>query len=42
VENFEDYLKSSMSYCGAKNLNDFIGEVQFIEISQNSFMRFNK
>jgi IMP dehydrogenase/GMP reductase len=42
VENFEDYLKSAMSYTDSRTLTDFIGEVKFIQISQNSFSRFNK
>ena len=41
-ENFTDYLKSAMSYCDSRNLNEFIGEVRYEIISQNSFMRFNK
>ena len=41
-ENFTDYLKSAMSYTDSKTLNDFIGEVRWEVISQNSFMRFNK
>ncbi len=41
-ENFTDYLKSAMSYCDSKVLNEFIGEVKYEIISQNSFMRFNK
>ncbi len=41
-ENFTDYLKSAMSYTDSRNLEDFIGEVNFIKISQNSFSRFNK
>lgn len=42
TENFIDYLKSAMSYTDSKTLEEFIGEVQWIQISQNSFMRFNK
>jgi IMP dehydrogenase len=42
VENFTDYLKSAMSYTDSKNLQDFIGEVRWEVISQNSFNRFNK
>jgi IMP dehydrogenase/GMP reductase len=42
IENFQDYLKSAMSYTNSKNLNEFIGKVKFIVISQNSFNRFNK
>lgn len=41
-ENFTDYLKSAMSYCDSRNLKEFIGEVRYEIISQNSFMRFNK
>lgn len=41
-ENFTDYLKSAMSYCDSRNLKDFIGEVKYEIISQNSFMRYNK
>jgi isopentenyl diphosphate isomerase/L-lactate dehydrogenase-like FMN-dependent dehydrogenase len=42
VENFTDYLKSAMSYTDSKSLKDFIGEVRWEIISQNSFSRFNK
>ena len=42
VKNFEDYLRSAMSYCGKKELHEFIGGVQYNLISQNSFNRFNK
>jgi len=41
-ENFEDYLKSAMSYTNSRTLNDFIGNVKFTIISQNTFNRFNK
>jgi IMP dehydrogenase/GMP reductase len=41
-ENFSDYLKSAMSYTDSRNLLQFVGQVQFEVISQNSFMRFNK
>ena len=41
-ENFTDYLKSAMSYTNSRNLNEFIGEVRYEIISQNSFNRFNK
>lgn len=41
-ENFTDYLKSAMSYTDSRNLKEFIGEVKYEIISQNSFMRFNK
>jgi IMP dehydrogenase/GMP reductase len=42
VKNFEDYLKSAMSYTGKKNLYDFIGGVNLNLITQNSFRRFDK
>ncbi len=42
VNNFIDYLKSAMSYCGAFSLNNFIGIPEIIEISQNSKNRFKK
>ena len=41
-ENFTDYLKSAMSYTDSRSLKDFIGEVRWEIISQNSFNRFNK
>lgn len=41
-ENFEDYLKSAMSYTNSRTLKDFIGKVRWTVISQNSFNRFNK
>ena len=41
-ENFEDYLKSAMSYTNSKTIYDFIGKVNWTVISQNSFNRFNK
>ena len=42
TENFVDYLKSTMSYTNSKTLKDFIGNVKWTVISQNSFNRFNK
>jgi IMP dehydrogenase/GMP reductase len=41
-ENFDDYLKSAMSYCGARNLSEFIGEAKYNLITQNAFDRFKK
>jgi len=41
-ENFTDYLKSAMSYCGCRTLDEFIGEVEFVKISQMAYNRFNK
>ena len=42
TENFIDYLKSAMSYTNSRELKDFIGNVKWTVISQNSFNRFNK
>ena len=42
TENFIDYLKSAMSYTNSRCLEEFIGEVKWVQISQNSFNRFNK
>lgn len=42
VENFTDYLKSTMSYTGSKNLDEFIGEVQYNLITQNALQRYKK
>jgi IMP dehydrogenase/GMP reductase len=42
VENFEDYLRSAMSYAGAHNLEEFIGRAEFVQISNNAYKRFNK
>jgi IMP dehydrogenase/GMP reductase len=42
VKNFEDYLRSAMSYTGKKELHRFIGGVHFNLITQNSFRRFDK
>lgn len=41
-ENFEDYLKSTMSYCGKTSLKKFIGKANFVHITQNAFDRYNK
>lgn len=42
VQNFQDYLKSAMSYTNKKTLNEFIGNVKYNHITQNSFRRFDK
>jgi IMP dehydrogenase/GMP reductase len=42
VDNFTHYLKSAMSYTDCTNLNSFIGGVEYIEITENSFKRYNK
>jgi GMP reductase len=42
TENFRHYLASAMSYTGAKTLDEFIGKVDLVQITQHSFNRFNK
>ena len=42
TENFKDYLRSAMSYCDAKTLEDFIGKAQYIFISDAARKRFEK
>lgn len=40
--NMEDYLRSAMSYTNCKTLEEFIGNVKFNVISEQSYLRFNK
>ena len=40
--NFEDYLRSAMSYTNSKTLEEFRGNVELNVISEQSFQRFNK
>jgi GMP reductase len=42
VDNFESYLRSSMSYSNAKTLAQFIGKADIIKISVNAYNRFKK
>ena len=42
VDNFKSYLRSAMSYSGARTLNEFIGEAEIVKISDNAYRRFNK
>jgi IMP dehydrogenase/GMP reductase len=42
VENFEDYLRSAMSYTDSKTLNEFIGNVKINKITDNAYDRFKK
>ena len=42
VENFEDYLRSAMSYTGSMTLKEFIGNVELVQITDNAYKRFNK
>ena len=42
VENFEHYLRNAMSYSNAQDLDDFIGSVEFCQITTKAYDRFNK
>lgn len=42
VENFEAYLRSTMSYSDARSLSEFVGKADFEFISEQAFRRFNK
>jgi GMP reductase len=42
VDNFQDYLKSAMSYTDSYTLDKFIGNDNWTVISENSFNRFKK
>lgn len=42
VNNFKAYLKSTMSYCGKRTLEEFIGKVQTDIMSENSINSINK
>lgn len=42
VENFQDYLKSAMSYCNCRKLVNFIGQQSYIMLSNNASNSFNK
>lgn len=42
VENFEDYLRSAMSYANAKTLEEFINNTETILITDNAYNRYKK
>lgn len=42
VDNFRDYLSSNMSYSGSKKLDDFIGEADWVFITERARKRFEK
>ena len=42
VNNFEDYLRSAMSYSNTTRLADFIGYADTIKITENAYKRFKK
>jgi hypothetical protein len=35
-------FKAAMSYSNSRTLEEFIGQAQWVKISQNAFNRFNK
>jgi IMP dehydrogenase len=42
IENFNDYLKSTMSYLNSTNLEELKEKATFVFITENSFRRFHK
>lgn len=42
TSNFDQYLKTALSYTNKFKISEFIGQVNCILISQNSYNRFNK
>lgn len=42
TNNFEDYLRSAMSYANTKTLNEFIGMTDIIHITDNAYQRYKK
>ena len=42
TNNFNDYLRSNMSYCGAKNLKDYVGMADWVLITERARKRFEK
>jgi IMP dehydrogenase/GMP reductase len=42
VDNFQDYLKSAMSYSDAKTLKEFKEKSQYVKITDNALKRFKK
>lgn len=42
TNNFEDYLRSAMSYSNATTLSEFIGNAEIIQITDNAYQRYKK
>lgn len=42
VENLEHYIRTNMSYCNSDSLSNYIGNVDYIEITDAAYKRFNK
>jgi hypothetical protein len=37
-----DYLKSAMSYCDCKTLEEFTGGVEWVRMTNTAFKRYDK
>ncbi len=42
TNNFNDYLKSNMSYCGARTLKEYVGQSEWVFITERARKRFEK
>lgn len=42
IQNFDSYLRSTMSYSNAKSLDEFIGKADLNLITEHAYKRFNK
>jgi len=42
ADNFESYLRSAMSYVNALTLEEFVSNSEFINITNNAYLRFKK
>lgn len=42
TNNFNDYIKSNMSYCGARNLKEYVGQSEWVFITERARKRFEK
>lgn len=42
IDNFISYLRSAMSYCDSRTLDDFIGKQTLLPITSSTFQLFNK
>lgn len=42
TDNFQHYLKSAMSYTDSRSLDQFIGAVSILNVTNNSYLRFKK
>jgi hypothetical protein len=42
IENFDDYLRSAMSYSDCLTLKDFVGNQNYIHITEQAIRRYKK